>query len=233
MNRLRVFVVLFVCYTLGLSAQIRVANTGVTYFGENNATHLNSSIMYLGNPSYASWTLSQDNYTLRLSPRSTWGAPFAINDSGDVGIKMNASYSYSLSVNGSVRASGSFITSNERLKRNIKPLLPIANGLYGLNAKNYEKLPLPNEFTSQEEKAEKKGNIEYGFLAQELKSIYPELVSEDENGYLSINYIGLIPVIVEALKEQNRIVSEQQVLIDDLKLAVASLKFSGWQIRIN
>ena len=39
-----------------------------------------------------------------------------------------------------------------------------------------------------------------GMIAQELQEVFPELVYEDENG-LSINYNGLIGVLIEAIKE--------------------------------
>ncbi len=41
----------------------------------------------------------------------------------------------------------------------------------------------------------------YGFIAQELREVFPELVDENEEGYLNIDYVGLIPVLVEAIKE--------------------------------
>jgi hypothetical protein len=41
----------------------------------------------------------------------------------------------------------------------------------------------------------------YGFIAQELRKTFPELVDENEEGYLNVDYIGLIPVLVEAIKE--------------------------------
>lgn len=40
-----------------------------------------------------------------------------------------------------------------------------------------------------------------GFLAQDVQKIYPELVYKDKNGILSLDYIGLIPVMVESIKE--------------------------------
>jgi hypothetical protein len=39
-----------------------------------------------------------------------------------------------------------------------------------------------------------------GVIAQEVQKVFPELVSEDENG-LSVNYNGLIGVLIEAIKE--------------------------------
>ena len=54
----------------------------------------------------------------------------------------------------------------------------------------------------------------FGFVAQELQQVYPDLVYENDNGYLSVNYTELIPILVQSIKELK---SE----IDELK-AVAS-----------
>jgi hypothetical protein len=42
-------------------------------------------------------------------------------------------------------------------------------------------------------------------LAQEVQKVFPELVNEDKNGMLSLNYQGLIPILIKALKDQNEI----------------------------
>ena len=38
-----------------------------------------------------------------------------------------------------------------------------------------------------------------GFLAQDIQKVLPELVQTDENGMMSIDYIGFIPLIVESI----------------------------------
>ena len=43
----------------------------------------------------------------------------------------------------------------------------------------------------------------FGFIAQDLQKIYPELVYEQENGSLAVNYVELIPVLVQSIKELN------------------------------
>jgi hypothetical protein len=48
----------------------------------------------------------------------------------------------------------------------------------------------------------------YGLIAQELKEIYPELVVEGENGYLSVNYIELIPILIKSVQELKAKVDE-------------------------
>lgn len=56
-----------------------------------------------------------------------------------------------------------------------------------------------------------------GFIAQDLQRVFPELVESDKSGYLSVDYIGLIPVIVEALKEQSAIIDAQSLKIKELE----------------
>ncbi len=56
--------------------------------------------------------------------------------------------------------------------------------------------------------------IQVGVLAQEIKSIYPELVKENEKGELSVNYIGLIPVLIESIKEQQKQIDELKRLVN-------------------
>ena len=41
----------------------------------------------------------------------------------------------------------------------------------------------------------------YGLIAQELREIYPDLVLEDSEGYLSINYIELVPILIQSVQE--------------------------------
>lgn len=43
----------------------------------------------------------------------------------------------------------------------------------------------------------------YGFIAQELQEIYPDLVVEGEDGYLGVNYIEIIPLLVRSIQELN------------------------------
>ena len=40
-----------------------------------------------------------------------------------------------------------------------------------------------------------------GLLAQDIEKVFPELVSES-HGIKSVNYQGLVPVLINALKEQ-------------------------------
>lgn len=50
--------------------------------------------------------------------------------------------------------------------------------------------------------------LQIGVIAQEVELIYPELVKTDKNGYKSVNYTGLVPVLIEAIKEQQKLIDE-------------------------
>ena len=43
-----------------------------------------------------------------------------------------------------------------------------------------------------------------GFIAQEVEAVLPELVSTDEQGFKSVAYANAVPVLVEAIKEQQQ-----------------------------
>jgi hypothetical protein len=152
-----------------------------------------------------------------------------LRDDNNVGIGGTGSSSFKLHVNGLVFGTAFFIGSDQRIKRNIKPLSESQDKLKKLNGVSYEyiahkgvsKPNLGKELmTEAKEKSFQKNKQSddiyepgMGFIAQEVREVFPELVKEDEEGYLSVNYIGLIPYLVEAIKGQ-------QSEIDSLKKLV-------------
>lgn len=89
------------------------------------------------------------------------------------------------------------ITSDLNYKTNIADLR-------GMNDKLKLLRPVSYKFkTDVEGVAIDKTNssTQFGFIAQELMEIFPDMVKKDD-GVLGISYIELIPVLVQALKEQ-------------------------------
>ncbi len=72
-----------------------------------------------------------------------------------------------------------------------------------------------------------------GFSAQEIEKLFPEVVMTNADGYKSVDYSKLLPVVVEAIKEQQKQIEaikeqqkqlkEQQKQIDELKVLVEKL----------
>lgn len=124
-------------------------------------------------------------------------------NSGEMGIGREPISKYKLSVDGDIDARSYQTASDERLKTNIHPLS--GNLLYKLRGISYQK------------KSSSDKSVYFGFIAQEMQKVYPEAVSADDKGYLSINYLSLIPVCIEAMKDQQKAIDRNQKIIDSIK----------------
>ena len=51
-------------------------------------------------------------------------------------------------------------------------------------------------------------NRHYGLSAQELQTIYPDLVYEGQDGHLGVNYVELVPILIRSIQELNQKVEE-------------------------
>lgn len=57
----------------------------------------------------------------------------------------------------------------------------------------------------------------YGFSAQDMQQVFPDLVYEDVDGYLGIDYVALVPMLVEAIQEQQNQIESLRSEVDLLK----------------
>ena len=103
------------------------------------------------------------------------------------------------------------INSDARLKANIISLGSTLAKVLQIDGKSY----------TMKKDENKKQKI--GVLAQDIEKVFPELVSES-NSVKSVNYQGLVPVLINALKEQDAKMNEQQAEIDTYRDEVSELK---------
>ena len=68
--------------------------------------------------------------------------------------------------------------------------------------------------------------VQYGFIAQELQLVFPELVSEgeDDQRTLAVNYQALIPLLVNALQVQQEQIRQQEARIQKLEAELQRLQ---------
>jgi hypothetical protein len=94
--------------------------------------------------------------------------------------------------------------SDERLKEDIKPLENSLSRIKLLKAVTFN---MKDEFYKTEDPIvlaaiKKDRKLDFGFIAQEAKEVYPEIVKLDStSGMYLVNYVKLIPVLVEAIQE--------------------------------
>lgn len=140
-----------------------------------------------------------------------------IDNAGNVGIGTTLPLLQKFTVvgngtfSGTVNAScGLLICSDIRYKKDIQPLQNALSKVMQLKGVSY--------YFRKDEFKEKHftDDKQVGLIAQEVEKIYPELVQTDAEGYKSIDYSKLTPILVEAIKELK---GENEVLkVDNAKL---------------
>lgn len=109
--------------------------------------------------------------------------------------------------------------SDRRIKENIQPLESAMSALRKLNGVTYDFTTEHHYRNGKNEKtteADRKNKI--GLIAQDVEVVFPQLVMTNEKtGIKTVGYMGLIPVLVEAAKEQQTIIEGQAATIEQVK----------------
>ncbi len=124
-------------------------------------------------------------------------------------LSIDSYHLYKLSIGGNVLANRYLTASDKRLKKDIKQLSDCSNIISKLNSKSYYKNTTKD----------KKNQIEFGLIAQEVENVIPEIVNkvEGDEGVYSIDYQSLLPLIVETMKEQQILINKNQRKIEQIK----------------
>jgi len=150
-----------------------------------------------------------------------------ISSSGRVSIG-NTNDSYKLDVTGDIRVSSgslgigvtpnatdgrgdfsndvvAFSTSDKRLKENIKPLDSALDKVLKISGVEFDWKEL-----TEEEKKTIHGNEghDVGVIAQEIEEVLPEVVTTRDTGYKAVKYEKIVPLLIEAIKEQQQQINE-------------------------
>lgn len=126
-----------------------------------------------------------------------------------------------------ISATSFYTISDLRLKENVIPVAQketdhtfldrvLDMNVIEYNLKDRSSGEEPNERMAELRMAEL-GQRHIGLAAQELQELFPDLVSKGQDGYLTVNYMELVPVLIRSIQELK---SE----IDELKGAAVSTR---------
>jgi hypothetical protein len=140
------------------------------------------------------------------------------NTSSDIGLYIrsqdngNIVNALKIDPDGTVTALVDFIDDSDlRRKTDIRSLSnEEISGIFNLNVINY--VPVQHDSIPIPDKRRK-----FGLIAQEVKEVYPDLVHEGSDGFLGVSYMGIIPILVEAIKEQQLLIENLQYDLDQMK----------------
>ncbi|MFV0267950.1 MAG: tail fiber domain-containing protein [Draconibacterium sp.] len=111
-----------------------------------------------------------------------------------------------------------FTISDERAKENIADIGNCLNELMMLKAKKYNYKKENHEGAkAEDDKYDPSQKQYFGFLAQDIEKLFPNIVSEDEKGNKFVSYSQLIPVIIQGISEQQAKIEQQEKEISQLK----------------
>lgn len=209
-NLVIIFVLGFVTLSFGAFAQIKVASNGyvginhaapaynLDWYGTGRFVALSGGSLVFDNTGYGS--------VATIHPFDDW-----------MGCLGTSSKRFNLLYADHVIARDLEETSDESLKENIQGLDNSLEKLKKLRGVKYDLKK--GYFKVSDEKLKNKldeeGKNEIGFLAQELKEVFPEVVFLDTTSNLySVSYTRLVPVLVEAIKEQQTQIDELKKLIN-------------------
>ena len=215
--------------------QGKYMDLGVDSFGDftlnNGGT--GSTVLYVDqNTSNVGIGTASPNYTLEVQSSTEyaiWGATTESNGNGVSGIANTGSFAYALYgesssgygayISGNLYYSGTISgPSDARLKENIQP---IGNAISRLQ----QLVPSSYTFKKEYSKMNLPKGTQFGFIAQDMEKVFPELVvtNYDKNQvkdgvfeFKSINYVGMVPVLTEAILEQQKQIDELKALVQKL-----------------
>ena len=178
-------------------------NFGMLAIGVNNSSGIGDTTIDPDN--YGGYYYADGQYT-----GSPIGVAFVIGN-GDINSTNglagdNSSNAFVVNYDGSATLSGELtIESDARLKSNILSLGSTLAKLLLIDGKSYAM-------------KKNEGESKIGLLAQDVQKVFPELVktTNDKNKTLSLNYQGLIPVLINAIKEQQKEIKELKNKIKSL-----------------
>ena len=133
-----------------------------------------------------------------------------IDDS--LGVNVNAS-----TTDGRIDAGNDIVaysSSDIRWKENVKPIENALSKILKIGGYEFDWKEL-----SEEEKKTQHGNEghDVGVIAQEIEKVLPEVVTTRENGFKGVKYEKIVPLLIEAMKEQSDTIEKLTERIKNLE----------------
>lgn len=116
-----------------------------------------------------------------------------------------------IEASGVIWASGEILTSDKKFKKEIKGIDSALNKIIKIEGVSYKWKR--DEFEGRKFSE----GTHFGVIGQDIEKILPEIVKENSKGEKSVAYTEIIPILVEAMKEQQRTIAELSGKVNKLE----------------
>jgi hypothetical protein len=161
-------------------------------------------------PQTSSWMIQANNGAQQFTVVDELinSVRFIIDPNGDVGIGTLNPGGFKLYVAGTAFSTGGWSSSDLRFKENLaaiqsplQKVMQMRGVAYNWKTKEFINKGFPD-------------GRHFGLIAQEIEQVLPEVVQEGPEGDKAVAYDELIPILIEAIKEQQRTIN---TLVNGLK----------------
>ncbi|MBQ9214089.1 MAG: tail fiber domain-containing protein, partial [Bacteroidales bacterium] len=190
-------------------------------FGPNCTIEQNKYSAVIGNNlisgSLANAQFVCGRFNKEVGSNNTTTFPLFIVGNGTRPTETARSNAFEVYTTGNATLAGTLTQSSDsRLKNNVTNIGSALENVVKLRGVTF------NWDLTKQPSADKK--LQYGFIAQEVEKVFPELVTTDSKGFKTLNYIGVIPVLTEAVKELKQENDELKSTIQDLIKRIEALE---------
>ena len=192
---------------------INESTDSIIYLGcpYSSSSAYKGAIIFDANGTWSTGTLhicNRDVLNDNTTNASIADARISILRNGNVGIG-TTNPTYKLDVSGNIRCTSLYQTSDKRLKNNIQNLNSVLDLINGVNPVSFN--------------IETDNKTKYGFIAQELENIIPDIVNtpNDHDDYYCVDYVSMIPLLTKSTQELHKIIIEQENKISKLEEILA------------
>jgi len=198
---------------------------GITYYGTGIGYNVNGHPYYgridaTRGSAYVRFLPGETKFEFQTAGGTTVNNVMVVKESGNVGIGLT-NPTYKLHVNGAIRTLAINETSDIRMKKDITELSNSLDKVLKMRGVNY------NWRKDEFPESDFEEGLQYGLIAQELEKIIPELVETDSEGWKSIEYSHLVPLLIEAIKEQQ--VTIQSLSAQNTSFVQQMDEMKAWQ----
>jgi hypothetical protein len=158
---------------------------------------------------------------------SIYGSDPCLYAASNWGVLGHPSYPLYQIYSNAIWCNGVWLSSDERLKKNITDLDDCLNKIMKVKSVTYDFITEIPDTMAPEKRNEIEANSKnkIGFIAQDLKKTFPELVQYNSTtDCYSVDYIGMIPVLLESIKEQETIIEDQNKILNEQSQKVTNLE---------
>jgi len=182
------------------TSQPNVIVWGKLGVGTSDFSSLPGTGLVIGNTGAQALGIKDGGDIAIYSPNNGSSASFYVDD--------GTSNTLTLNSNGKIfnfNGTGGSVSSDIRLKQDIVKVDNCLDKILKINGYSYRFKTNAND-----------PHKEYGVVAQELLEVLPEAVYKNKDGFYSVSYSSLVPILVNAMKEQQEEIATLKTLVNDL-----------------